>query len=890
LLETLQTIANIGHFSKVHIKGKGFLMISEPIHIGVRGKNRIVRLVSAFAVVFTLIAAPVSRAQNPPAPNPPAAAPAAGTVQGAVTHTDDQGQISAVQGVQIKLTPESGSAALTAITDEKGHYSFTGLPAGNYTLEGTLDGFQSYKAVLKVTDAPVVQDFSMKLAAVAQSVDVNADEESMSTQNVNSTATITAKQSTDVPLAEQKFKEALPLVPGVVRASNGTLNMKGTAESQSMLLVDSAETVDPVTGSFSIPVPLGAIDTLSVSKTPYGAEYGGFSGGLAIIQTKPPSDTWKYDIEDFLPTFRGKNDHVVGIQYFKPRGLISGPLIKKKLTFTEAFDYDFDRKPIRGLPWPLNELKTQGFDSFTTFRSILSPKNILNGNIIVFTRHQRFADISSLVPQSASTNDGQKGFSVGATDTEQFQNGVGLSTVFRFTRIQSNANPQGDADMLLTPDGREGDFFNTFARTAGQLQLQPIIQLPLKKWLGHHDIKFGADFTHRYYSGTSVSNPIQILRQDGSLAEEIDFLPGSTLHSTDTEVAEFIQDNWTISDHLTIDLGVRLVSQSAGRAAGFGPRAGIAFSPGHDHKTLIHLGTGIFYDRVPLLTTDFTDNPTRVITLFGPTGLALGPPIVFTNTYLAPGPDGTLTPTATRPNNSARNITSSAEVDRDITRNTVLRLSFLSSQIQDYAVVIPIEGVLPGSSFLGLANTGSSHYFEIEATVNYRLSEKHVLSASYIHSYAHGDLNAVSSIYVPFETAIIHPNVSGILPSNIPDRLVAWGIFSLPWKLKIAPVVDYHTGLPYSVIDSLQNYVGTPNSQRFPNFFALDVKFYKEFQVHLKFKKFEETRTMRLGVYALNLTNHPNPLDVFNNNTSPLFAQFDGLQHRLYGLVVEFKQ
>jgi hypothetical protein len=880
-------------------------MTSEYIHIGTRGKNvrvstiatikchgrfaniqnRIKWLVSALAVVFTLIAAPVSRAQNPPAANP-----AGGTVQGTVTHTDDQGQVSAVQGVQLKLTPESGSGALTAVTDGQGHYSFTGLTAGNYTLEGTLEGFQAYKIVLKVADVSLVQDFTMKLSAVTQSVEVNGEAEAMSTQNANSTATITAKQSTDVPLAEQKFKEALPLVPGVVRASNGTLNMKGTAESQGMLLVDSAETVDPVTGSFSIPVPLGAIDTLSVSKTPYGAEFGGFSGGLAVIQTKPPSDTWKYDVEDFFPTFRGKNDHLVGIQYFKPRALISGPLIKKKLNFTEAFDYNFDRKPTRGLPWPLNEVKTQGFDSFTSFQSTLSPSNVLNANVIIFSRHQRFADINSLTPQSASTNDGQKGFSIGGTDSEQFKSGVALSTVLRFTRIESNANPQGTDDMLLTPEGRGGNFFNTFARTAGQFQLQPTLQLPAKKWLGSHDIKFGVDFTHRYYNGTSTSHPIQILRQDGTFAEEIDFQPGSALQSDDTELSEFIQDNWTVSDHVTIDLGARLVSQSAGRNAGFGPRAGLAFSPGHDHKTLIHLGSGIFYDRVPLLTTDFTDNPTRVVTFFGPTGLPLGPGSTFTNVYLNPGSGGTFTPTMNRPNTSARNLTSSVEVDRDLARNTVLRLSFLSSQIKDYAVLIPIPGSLGGSSFLGLANTGSSHYYELEATINYKLTDRDILSASYIHSYAHGDLNALSSIYVPFEQAIIRPNVSGILPANIPDRLVAWGIFSLPWKLKVAPVVDYHTGLPYSVIDSLQNYVGTPDSQRFPTFFSLDVKLYREFKVHWKVQKFEETRTVRLGVYSLNLTNHANPLDVFNNNTSPLFGQFDGFQHRIYALVVEFKQ
>jgi len=859
-------------------------MTSAYIHNVPRGTNQRAVLY-VIAIIFALMAQSVYGLQNAPDTKPKP-----GSIQGTVTRTDDQGQLSAVQGVQMKLTPEAGSS-LSTVTDEQGHYTFAGLSAGSYTLEGTLDGFQSYKAVVKLeVEGSLVQDFAMKLSAVTQSVEVSAEAEAMSTQNANSTATITAKQSTDVPLAEQKFKEALPLVPGVVRASNGTLNMKGTAESQGMLLVDSAETVDPVTGSFSIPVPLGAIDTLSVSKTPYGAEFGGFSGGLAVIQTRPPSDTWKYDVEDFFPTFRGKNDHLVGVQYFKPRVLISGPLIKKKLNFTEAFDYNFDRKPTRGLPWPFNEVKTQGFDSFTSFQSTLSPSNVLNANVIIFSRHQRFADINSLTPQSTSTNDGQKGFSIGGTDSEQFKSGVALNTVLRFTRIESNANPQGTADMLLTPEGRGGNFFNTFARTAGQFQLQPTLQLPAKKWLGRHDIKFGVDFTHRYYNGTSMSHPIQILRQDGTLAEQINFLPGFALQSDDTELSEFIQDNWTISDHVTIDLGARLVSQSAGRNAGFGPRAGLAFSPGHDHKTLIHLGSGIFFDRVPLLTADFTDNPTRVVTFFGPTSLPLGPASTFTNVYLNPGPGGTFVPTMNRPNTSARNLTSSAEVDRDLGRNTVLRLSFLSSQIKDYAVLIPIPGSLGGNSFLGLANTGSSHYYELEATVNYKLTDRDILSASYIHSYAHGDLNALSSIYVPFEQAIIRPNVSGILPANIPDRLVAWGIFSLPWKLKVAPVVDYHTGLPYSVIDSLQNYVGTPNSQRFPTFFSLDVKLYREFKVHWKVQRFEETRTVRLGVYSLNLTNHANPLDVFNNNTSPIFGTFDGFQHRIYALVVEFKQ
>jgi len=844
------------------------------------GLRRVSSFASTIAIVFALIGPPLCHAQS---------TPGAGIIQGTVTRMNEDGQPSPVQGVRVTLTPETGAPVLSTATDDHGHYSFKGLAGGSYTIDGTLEGFTPFKEVVKLAaDGSVTQDFSVKLSAVSMSVEVQGQGETLSTENANSTPTITNKQETDLPREEQKFKEALPLVPGVVRASNGTLNMKGTAENQGMLLVDSGETVDPVSGSFSIPVPLDAINNLSVSKTPYGAEFGGFSGGLAIIQTKPPSDTWTHSIEDAIPIPRGRDGHLVGVEAFKPRIYVSGPLMKKKLDFTEALDYDIDKKPIRGVAWPINETKTQGFDSFTAFQATLSPRHVLNASVIVFSRHQLYADISSLVPQTASSNDGQRGFSVGATDAIHMDS-ADLITLFRFNGIQSNGNPQALGDMLLTPNGRQGDFFNSFNRTAGQFQLQPTLQLPVKNWHGHHDIKFGVDLTYRFYSGSSESDPVQILRENSTLAETISFMPGGSLHSNDTEVSEFAQDNWTINNHFTVDLGARLVSQSAGRPIAFGPRVGIAFSPGQNHKTLIHLGSGIFYDRVPLLTTDFTDNPTRVITLFDQNGVPLGPPTVLTNVYLQPGPGGIFTPTANRPKETARNITSSAEVDRELTRNAVFRVSFLASQISNIAVVIPFEGPVGSSSYLGLAKNGASRYYELEAAFNYKLSERDVFSVSYIHTYARGDLNTIADIYVPFEQAVIRPNLVGTLPSSIPDRVVAWGIFALPWRLAVAPVVDIHTGLPYSVVDSLQNYVGAPNSQRFPSFFSLDVKFYREISGRLNFLRGVAGHTARIGFFALNLTNHLNPLDVFNNDTSPIFGTLSGFQHRVFGMVIEFR-
>jgi hypothetical protein len=76
---------------------------------------------------------------------------------------------------------------------------------------------------------------------------------------------------------------------------------------------------------------------------------------------------------------------------------------------------------------------------------------------------------------------------------------------------------RGSANMLVTPDGWGGNFFNTWTRTASQFEALPILQLPSKAWHGTHQLRAGADVTRWSYSGTSDSHPVDLLRADGSL-------------------------------------------------------------------------------------------------------------------------------------------------------------------------------------------------------------------------------------------------------------------------------------------------------------------------------------------------------------------------------------
>ncbi len=178
------------------------------------------------------------------------------SIEGVVTVADPQGQADAVPGVVVKLTSTSSAPeSLSATTDAEGRYAFTKLSSGSYTIEARLDGFKPFaeSVVVKQGDSKI-ENVRLELDKVVQKIEVRDKAAAVSTESSDSTATVSSRQFTTLPLAEQKFKEALPLVPGVVRTKDGKLNIKGVPENQGMLLVDSAETVDPVTGSFSIPI------------------------------------------------------------------------------------------------------------------------------------------------------------------------------------------------------------------------------------------------------------------------------------------------------------------------------------------------------------------------------------------------------------------------------------------------------------------------------------------------------------------------------------------------------------------------------------------------------------------------------------------------------------
>jgi len=73
----------------------------------------------------------------------------------------------------------------------------------------------------------------------------------------------------------------------------------------------------------------------------------------------------------------------------------------------------------------------------------------------------------------------------------------------------------------------------------------------------------------------------------------------------------------------------------------------------------------------------------------------------------------------------------------------------------------------------------------------------------------------------------------------------------MPFDFVASPVVEWHSGFPYSAVDSRYFYAGEPNMSSFPAFMSVDLIAYKT----VTFR----TRAADVGVQLFNLTNHSNP-------------------------------
>ncbi|MGH9937169.1 MAG: TonB-dependent receptor [Blastocatellia bacterium] len=767
-------------------------------------------------------------------------------------------------------------------TDEKGEAVADNSPIGDYEITVSKDGFEprTQKQVSLTGNVPVEIKFALTpKIGLTDKVDISANASAavLPEQTSSSGTELQAAQVKYLPGKPTTVTDTLPLVPGVIRSPDGGIRISGSAENRSAFIVNSADVTDPATGQFGMTVPVDSVQTINVFKTPYLAQYGRFTAGVVSVETKRGGEKWNFELNDPLPEFRYLGGHLRGLREATPRVVFNGPLIKNRLYISQGSEYAIRKRPVQTLEYPNKETKSESINSFTQLDYLFSGTHTLTGTFHLAPRKDSFIGLDFFNRRPVTPNWRGKDYTGTLIDRLTLGENLLESTV-AIKNYTVNVYGQGVADMNLTPTGNTGNYFSRQDREARRAEWMETLSLKPIRGVGAHNLKFGSIIARTTNRGEFTARPVNILDEQGALLRRIEFSGGAPFDLADLETHFFGQDHWVITPKLALDLGLRFERQGITETFRLAPRAGLAWTPFNNQKTVFRAGYGIFYDRVPLSVYAFDKYPQQVMTIYAPDGSELDGPRRFFN----------ITDKAERGNNpfigggsNAGNFapysaTWNLEVEHTFAAWLRLRGSYLSSNSSGIVMVNP--KVVQGLDALVLSGGGKSRYRQFELVAKMMFQEgKQQLFLSYVNSRSRGDVNEFNTYIGNFPFPVVRLNQYARGSADLPHRFLGWGIFNLPWKMRFAPIVEYRNGLPFSALDSTQGYVGEANSKRFPKFFSFDGRVSKDFQVSPKY-------ALRFSLSGFNLSNHFNALDTHRNISDPEFGVFFGNYQRRFRL------
>ncbi len=790
-----------------------------------------------------------------------------GEVAGRVVDFDE----TPLPGIDVALTgPFPQNTRLTAVADANARFVFTDVVPGRYRLMIELPNLRADSDV-DVTVRPgqrTETTLVLSLQGTAVNVIVQAEAPALvDTDLVDSESTaglriVPGTTIQNLPLPAEQVLEVLPLLPTVVRGPKGQLAIAATMPTDSVLLFNGIDLTDGYSGDFNLRIPIEAVDRVDLFTGITPARYGNIAGGIIDVSTLPGGESWEWGLASVFPRPRFRDGTIMGVKSASPRLRVSGPIKPGKTYLAVAGEYHFDRVDVYDIPGDPRQdhVRAEGWNVFGQVDWRPSDRHNFTVSGLAFPSFDKYVGLDGLTPPQATLNlehdaEGILGRYLFRPDLNRT-----LETVLQFNRIGRRSEAQGSDPYRVLTGGVDGNHFHGEDRQSSHFQAQVLHR---RRFAGDegdsHVVQLGGDFQRFDLSGTLNDSTILVLGAEARLLQRIDFSPETQLDQRKYEWSLFVQDRWTRSDRFWFDLGLRYESDSYTGGHRLAPRIGVAWDPVGNRRTLIKGGAGIMYRRVYLGEMAWVQLPSRFETTFDAEGGAILQ---------------TLVPRIAADLDVPRTVQISGDLShrlesgwmfrarysrRDTHRNIVVdRIDGPGISVDPGAILADLDPATlgPGGTLL-LSSTGEAAAWSVELTVAKRIPSGGDFVVSYVRSSSFGDLNDFRIMTADFPEAIIRPNRRGYRRFDATDRIVAWATIELPSEVLLTPAVEWRTGFPYSILAEDQSYMGPANSERFPNFFALDLQATKTFDI----KGYRITG----GVKITNITGHDNPRQVVSN-------------------------
>jgi len=781
-----------------------------------------------------------------------------------------------IGGARVELRAAADNQIRTASSDRAGNFQLALPAAGDYTIRAERLGFYLYQGHSRHFEAGPgdltivlnhLQEFSDHVDVVYSPPAIDPAQPSERKELDN-----TEIETIPYP-APQDYRNALPMMDGVVQDNAGRAHFAGAHTNQTNYTLDGFNISDPVTGRLETRVNIETIQAMDVQTSRFSAENGRGAAGVLDLKTKMGDDRFRFAGTNFIPGV--STDGGWHISKWTPRLEFSGPFAKGRAWFHNGFDAFYSDDTINGLPRGQNRTRGITGSDLSRFQINLRPGNILTGSFLLNVGEVQRFGLSFLNPSEATTRHHQRLYMSTLRDQSYFGNGALLDLGFADTRGLLRDDPLGNALFEITPSGNRGNYFNGLGRHFYRQQWIANLFLPTQHWEGTHQLKFGIDFEREAFHAQSMLHDYEVLRADNSVARYVTFAGDPFEARKNFEGAQYIQDAWSIREGLVVEAGLRAEWNEIVRDLEMEPRIAAAWSPAFLGGTKFSAGWGVYYDAISLDIVSRRPDQMSLSTFFPPDGVPLGP---LTTSFVV----------NERELRAPYSHTTSLGAERKLPRDFYLKLGYTHRVGKRGFVFLPQAPMLApeagASATYDLVNARREQYNAVD------ISLRHIFAGRFewFLGYTRSSTRTNAAVDYSLENPIFAMQAPGPYAWDAPNRVHMWGWAPLPnavlpRRLRFvtrnttaAYLVEYRTGFPFGVVNEDGFLEGTPNSRRLPDYFNINL------HLERQFRALHYLWAWRFGFN--NLTNNGNPNVVNNVIGTPQFLTYGRGQARAFSV------
>jgi len=584
-----------------------------------------------------------------------AAVPAATQValaelRGAVT--DESG--AALPGATITLTHVETGAVRAAVTSETGTYNLSALPVGTYKVTATLEGFKTIvqEELRLAVGESANASFTMNVATLEETVTVTGESPLVDTKHSDLSGRVEPSQVQNLPLNGRDWLSLVALVPGA-RGNPGNIQAGAAGGDMAKYQVDGVDVSGQCCGGSNQSYSQENISEFQVITNRFDAEHGRVGGAVINAVTKSGTNALRATGFGFFrdDAFDARNFYTGTVSPFheEQMGLNGGgPILRDRMHFFGSYEYQ-QRAVTARTNTGIAQFDLDVPQDITRHMTTGRVDWQVNQQHRLFVRSSQFnweqlnvgvggtggrATLSTGVSRPSKNTDLSVGETWVVTDRLVSDLRVG------FSRIDNSLLPNEPVARLQFPSAIFGSPTNApqwWKEYNIQANLALSYFLPAK--MGDHAIKSGFQFFRPKFYG-ELPNALYgsyVFQRDPTDFADPSTYPPPTQYSTSLGdfsytvtnpiYAGFVQDNWTVSSKLTLNLGLRYdietgvtntdfpnpvePGERSTDSDNFQPRVGLAYDMFGGGRTVIRGGYGRYYDKVLL---NITSNERRLAT------------------------------------------------------------------------------------------------------------------------------------------------------------------------------------------------------------------------------------------------------------------------------------